>query len=45
MSGLEKEASVETIASKIHTIMAAYDARMIGIIPESLALVVKEALK
>jgi lipoate-protein ligase A len=45
LSGLEKEASVEAIASKIHTIMAAHDARMIGISPESLARVVKEALK
>jgi lipoate-protein ligase A len=45
MSGLEKEASVEAIASKIHTIMVAHDARMIGVSPESLAEVVKEALK
>ncbi|MCZ7382260.1 MAG: hypothetical protein O8C64_11910 [Candidatus Methanoperedens sp.] len=45
MSGLEKEASVEVIASKIHTIMIAHDARMIGVSPESLAEVMKEALK
>ncbi len=45
MSGLKKEASVEAIASEIHAIMAAHDARMIGISPESLAEVVKEALK
>ncbi len=45
LSGLEKEVSVEAIASKIHAIMAAHDARMIGISPESLAEVVKEALK
>jgi lipoate-protein ligase A len=45
LSGLEKEASVEAIASKIHTIMAAHDARMIGVSPESIAEVLKEALK
>ncbi len=45
MIGLKKEASIVTIASKIHTIMAAHDARMIGISPESLAEVLKGALK
>jgi len=45
MFGLEKGASVEAIASKIQSIMIAHDARMIGVSPESLAQVVKEALK
>lgn len=45
MLGLKKDVSVETIASKIHGIAEAHDAQMIGIGPESLACVIKEALK
>ena len=45
MLGLEKDVSMETIASKINGIVKAHDAQMIGISPESLALVIKEALK
>jgi len=43
--GLEKDASMETIASKIQKIMEAHDAQMIGMSPESLAFVIKESLK
>ncbi len=45
MIGLEKSTNIETITSKIHRIAQANDAQMIGISPESLALVIKEALK
>ena len=45
MLGLKKDASLKTIASKIHAIVEAYDAQMIGIGQESLALVIREALK
>ena len=43
--GLGKDASTETIASRIHEITEANDAQMIGVSPESLALVIREALK
>ncbi len=43
--GLEKDASIDVIASKIRGIVEAHDAQMIGISPESLAFVIKEALK
>ena len=43
MIGLEKDVSFDTLVFKIHEI--AGDARMIGISPESLALVIREALK
>ncbi len=43
--GLRKDTSTEAIASRIHEITEANDAQMIGISPESLALVIKEALK
>ncbi len=45
MIGLEKDASIETIASIIQRIAQAHDAQMIGIGPESLASVIREALK
>jgi hypothetical protein len=45
MLGLNKNASIETIASKIQKIVKAHDAQMIGICPESMAMVIKEALK
>ncbi len=43
--GLKKDADMETIASKIQRIVSAHGAQMIGISPESLAMVIKEALK
>lgn len=43
--GLKKDASMETIASKIQRIVSAHGAQMIGVSPESLAMVIKEALK
>ncbi len=43
--GLKKNAGMETFASEIRKIVGAHDAQMIGISPESLALVIKEALK
>ncbi len=45
MLGLKREESMETIASKIHTIVEVHDVQMIGISPESLAQIIKEALK
>lgn len=45
MLGLEKDASIEIFASKIQRVVKAHGAQMIGISPESLALVIKEALK
>ncbi len=45
MLGAEKDAGMEAIASKIQKTMDAQGAQMIGISPESLALVIKEALK
>jgi lipoate-protein ligase A len=43
--GLNKDTSMEAIASKIQRIVKAHDAQMIGISPESMAAVIKEALK
>lgn len=43
--GLEKTVSEEAIASNINRIIAAEDIQMIGISPESIARLVKEALK
>lgn len=45
MLGLGKETSEEVIASKIHDVTEAHDAQMIGFSEESLACVIKEALK
>ena len=45
MLGLKKDAGIEAIESKIKRITEIHDAQMIGISPESLALVIKEALK
>ncbi len=45
MIGLKKDASVESIIHNIRRIAEADDTVMIGIGPESLALVIKEALK
>jgi lipoate-protein ligase A len=43
--GLRKDAGTEEIASKIHEIAEANDVQMIGVSPESLAQVIKEALR
>ncbi len=43
--GLRKDTGTEEITSKIHEIAKANDVQMIGISPESLALVIREALK
>lgn len=43
--GLERSASIETITSNIRSRIANMDVRMIGISPESIALLVREALK
>ena len=43
--GLERSASIETITSNIRSRIADRDVRMIGISPESIALLVSEALK
>lgn len=45
MIGLEKDVSFDTLVLKIHKIARNYDALMIGISPESLAEVMREALK
>lgn len=45
MLGLKKDADMEAIASEIRKIVEAHGAQMIGISPESMALVIKEALK
>ncbi len=45
MIGLKKDVSFDTLVFKIHEIVKNYDALMIGISPESLALVIREALK
>jgi lipoate-protein ligase A len=45
MLGVKKDAGMETIASKIQRIVSAHDAQMVGLSPQSLALVIKEALK
>lgn len=43
--GLGKDAGTEAIASRIHEVVEANDVQMIGLSPESLALVIREALK
>ncbi len=43
--GTGKDESMEAIASKVQRTVDAHEAQMIGISPESLALVIKEALK
>ncbi len=43
--GLGKDTSTEAIASRIHEITGANDAQMIGVSPESLAQVIREALE
>ena len=43
--GLERSANIETITSNIRNRIADRDVRMIGISPESIALLVSEALK
>ncbi len=43
--GLRKDTSTEAIASRINEIAEANDAQLIGISPESLSLVIREALK
>ncbi len=43
--GLRKDAGKDEIASRIHEIVEANDVQMIGISTESLAQVIKEALK
>ena len=43
--GLRKDAGKDEIASSIHEIVEANDVQMIGISTESLAQVIKEALK
>ncbi len=45
MLGMEKDASAEEIISKIRELVEAEDAQMIGVGAESLAFVIKEALK
>jgi len=45
MPGLKKDASMENIVSKIHSVIEAEDVQMIGISKESLALVIREALQ
>ena len=45
MVGMEKEVSEKEIASKIRDITEAYKAQMIGFSEESLAQVIKEALR
>ena len=45
MLDLKRDVSFDTLVLKIHNIIKIYDAQMIGISPESLALVIREALK
>ncbi len=45
MIGWRKDATVESMAQNIRRIAQTHDAVMIGISPESLALVIKEAIK
>jgi lipoate-protein ligase A len=45
MLDLKRDVSFETLVLKIHNIIKRYDAQMIGISPESLALVIREILK
>ncbi|MCX9081341.1 MAG: hypothetical protein OIN83_04020 [Candidatus Methanoperedens sp.] len=43
--GLKRSASIETIMSNIQSRIAGRDVQMIGISPESIALLISEALK
>lgn len=45
MVGLERNADEETIISNILKVIADRDVQMIGISPESIALLIREALK
>ena len=45
MLDLKSDVSFDTLVLKIHKIVNDYDAQMIGISPESLALVIRETLK
>ena len=45
MLDLKRDVSFDTLVLKIHKIIKNYDAQMIGISPESLALVIRETLK
>jgi lipoate-protein ligase A len=45
IAGLERNADINTITSRIQRIIAAKDIQMIGIGPESIARVIKEALR
>ncbi len=45
MVGLKKDVKFDTLVHKIHLIVKARDAQMIGISPESVASVIMEALK
>jgi len=45
MIDLKRDVSFDTLVHKIHKIVNDHDARMIGLSPESLALVIREALK
>ncbi|MCZ7401608.1 MAG: hypothetical protein O8C61_05245 [Candidatus Methanoperedens sp.] len=45
MLDLKRDVSFETLVLKIQNIIKNYDAQMIGISPESLALVIRETLK
>jgi len=45
MLDLKRDVSFETLVSKIQNIIRNYDAQMIGISPESMALVIRETLK
>ncbi len=45
MLDLKRDVSFDTLVFKIHNIIRNYDAQMIGVSPESLALVIREALQ
>ena len=45
MLDLKRDVSFDTMVVKIRNIIKNYDAQMIGISPESLALVIRETLK
>jgi len=45
MLDLNRDVSFDTLVHKIHKIVNDHDAQMIGISPESLALVIRETLK
>ena len=45
MLDLNRDVSFDTIVLKIHNLIKNYDAQMIGLSPESLAMVIRETLK